>query len=141
MTNLDIINQIEKELNVNLKISNKIEYDSKGDTLNQNGQVTGLVLLGCRIQNLNPIISPLAALTNLTNLNLGSNQLSDISPLKALKNLVELDLPFNRISDISPLNDLTNLIDLSLHDNLIRDISPLKNLVNLTELYLKKNNI
>lgn len=42
MTDLEIIKQIEKELNVKLEKCNKIEWNRKGYTLNQNGQVTGL---------------------------------------------------------------------------------------------------
>ena len=70
MTDLDIIKQIEKQLNVKLEKLDKIEFGSKGYALNQNGQVTGLGLHKCDIKNLNRIISPLKALTNLMVLNL-----------------------------------------------------------------------
>ena len=39
---------------------------------------------------------------NLTRLNLGWNQISDVSPLASLTNLTELYLPNNPISDVSP---------------------------------------
>jgi len=58
MTDLEIIKQIKKEVN--------ITYYS----LNQNDQVIGLDLHYCIIKNLNSIISLLKALTNLTGLNL-----------------------------------------------------------------------
>jgi len=41
--------------------------------------------------------------TNLTNLYLYYNQISNISPLTGLSNLTELFLDGNQISDISPL--------------------------------------
>ncbi|MBN1352955.1 leucine-rich repeat domain-containing protein, partial [candidate division KSB1 bacterium] len=162
MTDLDIIKQIEKELNVKLIKVDDIGFGG-GYSLNQNGQVTGISLFGCRIKKLNRIISllkelrnlgelqltanqlsdisPLKALMNLTELNLGGNQLSDISPLKELLNLKKLGLSYNRISDISPLKTLTNLNLLDLRDNQLSDISPLKALTNLTELCLSNNQI
>ena len=69
MTDLDIIKQIEKELNVKLEKLDEIKWNSKGYTLNQHGQVSGLGLYECKIKNLNDIISQLKGLTNLTELN------------------------------------------------------------------------
>jgi Leucine-rich repeat (LRR) protein len=91
-------------------------------------------------------ISPLANLTNLTDLWLGScwpgiNQISDLSPLANLTNLLVLYLDGNQISDISPLANLTNLTDLSLQGNQISDLSPVANLTNLTYLWLDCNGI
>jgi len=108
MTDLDIIKQIEKELNIKLEKLDEIEFSSKGYTLNQNGQVTGLGLYECEIKNLNRIISLLKALSNLTELNLWDNQLSDISPLKDL-NLTELNLSGNQLSDISHMKKMSYL--------------------------------
>ena len=86
-------------------------------------------------------ISPLAGLTNLTRLILLNNSISNISPLRGLTNLTELYLYNNSISDISPLRGLTNLTELYLYNNSISDISPLRGLTNLTELYLYNNSI
>ncbi len=140
MKDLDIIKQIEKELKVKLKKlaaarGRKIRWD-QSYILNQSGQVTGLYLDGCKTKNLNRIISPLKDLKKLMELNLSSNQLSDISPLKDLKNLTELNLSFNEISDIIPINHLINLTRLFLTENPLSDFSSLKNLNNLKELYI-----
>ena len=54
-------------------------------------------------------LSPLAGLTNLTQLWIGGNSISDISPLAGLTNLTSLTLEVNRISDISPLVANTGL--------------------------------
>ncbi|GHU61511.1 hypothetical protein AGMMS49983_01370 [Clostridia bacterium] len=86
-------------------------------------------------------ISPLASLTNLTDLILWGNNISDISSLASLTNLTILGLGGNEISDISPLASLTNLTFLGLHQNNISDISPLASLTNLTELNLEQNRI
>jgi hypothetical protein len=67
--------------------------------------------------------------TNLTYLNLGYNQISDISALTSLTGLTNLQLQVNQISNISPLSGLTSLTYLSLHGpNQISDISVLANL-------------
>ncbi|MCL2109219.1 MAG: leucine-rich repeat domain-containing protein [Oscillospiraceae bacterium] len=87
-------------------------------------------------------ISVLAGLTDLRWLYLDNNNISDISPLTSLTNLQSLLLNFNNISDISPLSSLTNLAILNLTgNNNISDVSPLTSLTNLTELYLTDNNI
>ena len=86
-------------------------------------------------------ISPLAGLTNLTDLSLERNEISDISPLAGLTNLTVLDLERNSISDISPLARLTNLTELYLSYNSISDISPLSGLTNLTVLELIRSSI
>ncbi|MDB9455141.1 trypsin-like peptidase domain-containing protein, partial [Dolichospermum circinale CS-541/06] len=64
-------------------------------------------------------------LTNLTELNLNGNQISDIKPLSNLTNLTSLNLWGNQISDIKPLSNLTNLTSLNLWGNQISDIKPL----------------
>ncbi len=86
-------------------------------------------------------ISPLAGLTNLTELSLSYNTISNLSPLAGLTNLTRLYLYGNRISDISPLDELTNLTYLELSGNRILDISPLAGLTNLTTLRIWRNNI
>jgi len=80
-------------------------------------------------------------LSTLTELQLVSNQISDIKPLTSLTNLTVLVLNFNQISDIQPLASLTNLTVLFLNNNQIRDIKPLASLTNLNWLYLTYNQI
>jgi hypothetical protein len=88
-------------------------------------------------------ISILSGLTNLTELHLGGNQISDISVLSGLTNLERLDLWDNQISDISVLSGLTNLegLDLSYTNINISDISVLSGLTNLESLGLSGNQI
>ena len=99
--------------------------------------LTELGLSGNQISN----ISPLAGLTNLTTLGLAGNQISDISSLSGLTNLSTLSLSGNQLSDISPLSGLTNLFNLVLIDTQISDISPLAGLTNLEQLGLADNQI
>ena len=86
-------------------------------------------------------LSPLAGLTNLTQLSLENNSISDISALVGLTNLTRLWLFSNAISDISALAGLTNLTRLWIDDNSISDISPLTGLTNLTQLAINGNSI
>jgi len=56
-------------------------------------------------------------LTNLTELSLSINKISDIKPLASLTKLTSLDLNYNQISNIKPLASLTNLTKLYLRGN------------------------
>ena len=102
--------------------------------------LTNLTELWIQRNNISDV-SPLAGLTNLTTMSLGNNNITNISPLVGLTNLTALYLRENSISDISPLAGLTELIVLHLHENSISDISPLAGLTSLTVLYLERNNI
>ena len=99
--------------------------------------LTDLHLEGNEITDL----SPLAGLTRLTELSLPNNQISDVAALAGLKQLTELELQANKISDIRPLAGLKQLERLILERNEISDLSPLAGLVNLEELYLEGNPI
>eukprot|EP01051_Picozoa_sp_SAG22_P015020 SAG22_NODE_1909_length_3328_cov_3.374419_2_plen_92_part_00 len=57
------------------------------------------------------------ALTSLTELYLGNNQIPDIAPLSALTSLTSLVIRFNQITDIAPLSALTSLTSLNLYGN------------------------
>ena len=86
-------------------------------------------------------ITPLAKLTNLTELIIQGNQISDLTPLSNLTQLQTLFLANNQITDVTPLANLTQLIWLTLNHNQIRDIMPLKNMTRLTSLNLQFNQI
>ena len=91
------------------------------------------------------LLTGLEFATNLTELRLGNNSITDISPLSGLTNLRTLGLGRNSVTDISPLSGLTNLRTLGLSNNGIEDVSTfvkvLSGLTNLTELNLSGNNI
>ncbi|MEM6399526.1 MAG: leucine-rich repeat domain-containing protein [Cyanobacteria bacterium P01_D01_bin.116] len=74
-------------------------------------------------------------------LDLSSHQISDLSPLAPLTNLTELYLSYNQIKDLSPLSRLTNLNFLFLESNQISDLSPLSQLNNLNWLFVGGNPI
>ena len=92
----------------------------------------------------NPItdISPLAHLTQLTLLRLNDCwTIDDINPLADLTQLNVLDLDRNLIVDLSPLTGLMALTSLDLRYNQIENLGPLANLTQLTRLLLSNNEI
>jgi hypothetical protein len=83
--------------------------------------------------------SPLSGLTDLRSLSLLSNRISDASPLSGLVNLELLDLERNLITDVSPIGGLHNLRSLCFHRDFITDVSPLLSLTCLEWLDLREN--
>ena len=93
----------------------------------------------------NPIsdYSPLAGLIRLEKLWLHAGEfgISDLSPLAGLTNLKLIHGHSNPISDLSPLAGLTKLEHIYLPDGDISDLTPLAGLTGLRELYLHLNDI
>jgi len=86
-------------------------------------------------------ISLLSGFTKLSWLNLRSNKISDISALAKLTNLTVLYLSGNQLTDLSGISNLTNLTHLDLYLNQLSDIGALVDLTNLTWLSLHGNQI
>ena len=80
-------------------------------------------------------------MTNLTELILSDNPISDLSHLSGLPQLIDLILHRCNISDINPLAGLVNLFRLHLYDNSISDVGPVANLAKLEDLELERNQI
>ncbi len=81
-------------------------------------------------------ITPVSGFTNLTRLHLENNQITEINALSGLINLISLHLETNSITDLTPLSPLINLRRLHLSNNPITDITGLSELTNLTRLFL-----
>ena len=86
-------------------------------------------------------ISILSGATGLTALWLDNNQINDISALSGLTDLASLYLGGNQLADIGPLAGLTNLMELCLWDNTISDVGALSGLDSLAKLWLDNNQI
>ena len=93
-------------------------------------QLTNLELSFGKINNL----SPLNGLTQLTNLDLVGNDISDLRPIAGLTQLKSLSIPFNPVSDFSPLTGLTKLTDLRVSVTSVELMNDLRNDVDLTKL-------
>ena len=87
------------------------------------------------------VLTGLEYATNLEDLRLSSNEISDLWPISQLPALATLYVWDNEISDLSPLAGLLSLGDLWLQRNQISDISPLSGLTNLHWLFLAHNRI
>lgn len=77
--------------------------------------------------------------TNLTNLNLNSNQIIKIEGLENMENLIELNLGYNKINKIEGLENLQKLETITLVKNEISDITPLSENINLKYINLNQN--
>ncbi|EAF2460889.1 LPXTG cell wall anchor domain-containing protein, partial [Listeria monocytogenes] len=79
----------------------------------------------------------------LTWLEIGTNQISDINAVKDLTKLKMLNVGSNQISDISVLNNLSQLNSLFLNNNQLgnEDMEVIGGLTNLTTLFLSQNHI
>ena len=86
-------------------------------------------------------LTPLSVFTKLTRLHLENNSISDLTPLKGLTTLEYLRLDDNRISDLTPISGLTKLTGLYLNNNRISDLTPLSRLTKLESLHLESNKI
>ena len=121
------------------QISGKLTIVGKGiQNLEGIQYCTNIQELDLRNNNISDL-SPLGSLTNLQYLNLDNSKLNNINPLGSLINLNALYLGNNKINDISSLSSLVNLNTLGLGNNKLDDISPLSSLKNLKTLYLQSN--
>jgi Leucine-rich repeat (LRR) protein/GTPase SAR1 family protein len=102
--------------------------------------LTDLTTLDLRSNQISDV-SFLSSLSGLTTLNLNNNQISDVSFLSPLSGLSRLDLSYNQISDVSFLSSLSGLTTLDLTYNQISEVSFLSSLSGLTTLYLGSNQI
>lgn len=86
-------------------------------------------------------LSPLANLSKLKELYLGSNEISNLTPLNNLIDIEILDLFDNKIVTIDALENLVGLKSLEISNNQLEDIKPLQNLTSLETLRLRNNQL
>lgn len=81
-------------------------------------------------------LSDLSSLTKLSILNIYHNPVTDFSPLSSITSLTRIDAGETAVSDLSALSSLYNLKYLDVWYTNVSDLSPLSGLTNLTNLYL-----
>jgi len=86
-------------------------------------------------------IKGLEQFTQLTYLNLSSNKLTEIKGLETLIQLTELGLSENKLTEIKGLETLTQLTELDLSRNQLTEIKGLETLTQLSELVLRNNQL
>ena len=94
----------------------KVLKKNRGATITQAEMNTLVNLLDGHGLGIKSLIG-LEAATNLQNVAMGSNEISDLTPLANLPNLRYLYLRGNQISDLTPLVSLPNLRSLNLEGN------------------------
>jgi internalin A len=141
MADLQIIQQIEKDLSQNLVRLEKEHSGGAGYWLNAKGQVEILSLAQRDIRSVGKIAVQLKKLRHLKTLNLQANEIVDISPLKDLKQVTKIYLDNNPIKDLSGFEDLLQLQVLGLGGCWLSDCSVIRELKNLVRLDLNDNSI
>ena len=99
-------------------------------------KVTGLWLNG---NQLTEVPKGLEKLTQLRDLHLSDNKLTDVKGLEKLTQLQWLSLYGNQLTDVKGLENLTQLKVLLLAGNQLTDVKGLEKLTKLKELYLRDN--
>ncbi len=84
-------------------------------------------------------LGPLAGLTELRDVDLHFNRITDIRPLAGLTNIEQLNLAYNGVSDVRALASLTPLQWLDLVHNEVADLAPLLGLGALRTLRISEN--
>ncbi len=129
----------EQQANQPLNFSSFADWCKHKDSLSESARHTVEVLLKqagtCDCNEANRVLS------NLTELHLPSNKITDITPVSGFTNLTRLHLENNQITDITPLSGLNNLTSLHLETNSITDLAGLSPLINLRRLHLCNNPI
>ena len=92
-------------------------------------------------KNINLLLDKLYKFTNLKELKLCNNKITEIKAINNLINLQVLNLSNNQITEIKAINNLVNLQQLYLYNNQITEIKGLDNLVNLQKINLNNNKI
>ncbi len=145
MTDLEILKELEKQLNVEFEevSSDKIclffgtqsdepKYQYSHDI---NNNIDGLRIISCQITNL----SQIGELQHLRRLELNCTEISDISALKDLVNLNSLILDNNNIKEVSAIKGMKSLHSFSFVGNDVKDISVLASLKNIEFLLFAYN--
>jgi internalin A len=163
MTDLEIIKQIEKELNIKLsRISLKNGLNT-GYELNESREIVSICIGNCSLNDFDKILSFLLEfkalnklilrkiqpvdfskinrLNRITELDLSENEIVDISFLKEMSQLTHLTISRNNITNIASIEFLNKLIFLDLNQNSIDDVSPLKDLKKILKLNLSNNKL
>jgi Leucine-rich repeat (LRR) protein len=120
-----------------------IELDCKRVGLEVISQIAGLTKLEELNLNDNLItkMEGLDTLTNISSLDLNNNQITKMEGLDKLSNISSLDLQYNKITKIEGLDTLTNISSLYLSGNQITKIEGLDTLTNISSLALHSNKI
>ena len=86
-------------------------------------------------------IDALMSMTELQELYMAHNALTDLTSLTSLKKLVKLDVSYNSIKSLLPLYNVTGLQELNVSNNLILEITNIDKLSALKKLDISNNQL
>ena len=115
----------------------KLELTEIPKEISKLTQLTDLNLSYNQLTNIKGIEN----LTHLTNLNLGGNQFTAINDIEKLTQLTNLDLSFNQLTIIKGIEKLTQLTNLNLSGNQLTEIKGIEKFTLLTILNLNSNQL
>ena len=127
----------ETSMTGKLNLSGKKLKDSDIEDLKYMTNLNEIILSNNMLTDL----SALSGLTQLEKLTFHRNSVSDLSFAQNMKSLKNIGAEYNGIKSISALSQLTDLEELWLKGNKIKDISPLKSCVKMKQLSLSENPI
>lgn len=147
MSNLERGNEIDKKINIlsstntiNSKLQQAILI-AKGVWVESIGDMESLTgYLDLSLSNTGISLDNLDGLkyaTNIGQLYLTDNEISDISELYWLEQLTWLEINKNKIKDITPITNIRNLQGLNISNNPISNISSFENLKFLKVLRMR----
>lgn len=108
---------------------------AQGEAISLNGQT----FEGMEAGSISTLVD-IPEMTNLTELCLCNQEISDLAPLKG-SHLVRLALHGNAVSDLDPLRGCRELTEFYISNNPVSDISPLAGMPNLGRLNLGATDI
>ncbi|CAL6066222.1 Conserved_hypothetical protein [Hexamita inflata] len=112
-----------------------VKYCSEVQTLNAPNIFVKLTINNCELSKING----LEKVTNLTHLDLSSNNITEISALQSLSSLEELMLNNNMIVRIDCLEKLVNLRNFEIKNNRLFNANVSKFWKNITKLFVNDN--
>ena len=143
-TNLKILylgsNEIADITSVESFNFEKLDISNNDITSIDGLNVTKLTALDISQNNISDTAA-LSGATEMIDLNIGGNAVSDLSWIPAMPKLVKLNFCKNNISDITPISELTNLTELNCADNLITEFEAIAKQEDLEQLDLSNNRI
>ncbi|HUU19241.1 MAG TPA: COR domain-containing protein [Sedimentisphaerales bacterium] len=143
-TDLELIQQLEKEVGIKLREKEEIQYSASYAKAYQKDSKGHIIRLALEDLQLYEFPRTILKFKNLVYLSLYDNQLSMLPPeISKLTNLNKLYLGNNKLRTLPPeISKLTNLRELSLYNNLINTLPPgISKLTNLRKLSLYNNQL
>lgn len=140
MTNIDFVNGLIQKKYDNIVVLD-ISDNPKLENIEGLENLTALQSLSLANDNLNDEkISKILSLSNLTTLNINSNQVENVNIVSNLESLKYLYFNNNKVEDLSPLKGKT-FYDLEFTGNKVKDISPLSAHRTINNLKMDNNQI